>query len=165
MTLFYADKLSIRLDYESELFQTLTYSEDDIAFLPGPTHVRHPSAFTSLPPAPPSSSDSSSETAGQETYPEILGSNIRSGHRPIVLHFNGGEKRLLKGDKSGWWHKMWWISGGVGKLESRREVRAWARRKVEAGGVRKAEDGAWLSWQDLGCGKEEFVEEIWGKEI
>lgn len=164
MTLYHANELKIRLDFESALFQTLTYSEKDIVFLPGSAHIQHPSSFSS-------SSSSSASVGGEDdeldrpkSTTELLGVNVRSGHTPALLHFNGSEKKLLKTGQGGWWSGMWWVSGGVGSPEEKAEVRGWARGKVERGGVRRAEDGTWMSWGELGCAREEFEEEIWGKE-
>jgi hypothetical protein len=88
MTLFYssADKHPLALDYTSSLFQTLTYSEHDVVFIPSQTHLQKVSPI------------------------ELLGVNKISGETPIALHFNGGEKKLLADDQ--WWKDMWWISVG-----------------------------------------------------
>lgn len=131
----------ITLDMTSSLFQTLTYSANDISFLPAPHSL-------ALPPA--------------QLHPKVpLGVNVASGETPVILHFNGGEKALLtrSGGREGWWSRMWFISGGQGTAEEREQVRAWVRWKVLKGGMRVAETGQWVSWEEMGCEKEEVWED------
>lgn len=131
----------ITLDMTSSLFQTLTYSANDISFLPAPHSL-------ALPPA--------------QLHPKVpLGVNVASGETPVILHFNGGEKALLtrSGGREGWWSRMWFISGGQGTAEEREQVRAWVRWKVLKGGMRVAETGQWVGWEEMGCEKEEVWED------
>ncbi|KAL7412095.1 hypothetical protein BDY24DRAFT_416644 [Mrakia frigida] len=129
----------LRPDFESELFQTMTYSKADVEFMRASTGLAsHP--------------DSSSLSSASK---ERLVFNRISGNLPSVLHFNGGEKSLLKE----WWGKMWWVTGGEGEREEREVVREWVKRKVRKGGVTVAKDGRWIGWGELGC---EGGGEVWG---
>lgn len=116
-------------DFESALFQTMTYSERDVVFMRGATGV-----------------DEGREDASSLSRQRLVRNRI-TGHLPTVLHFNGGEKRLLKE----WWGKMWWVTGGEGENEEREATREWVKEKVRRGGVRVAGDGRWVGWEELGC--------------
>lgn len=129
----------------SSLFQTLTYSARDIAFLPSSAGL---SPLASLSPPPP---------AALPALPK-LARNTASGALPVVLHFNGGEKSLLAGTGS-WWERMWFVSGGEGARGEREEVKEWVRERVRRGGVRVAETGEWVGWEEMGCERED----VWGE--
>ncbi|KAL7415146.1 hypothetical protein BDY24DRAFT_433966 [Mrakia frigida] len=110
---------TIKVDFTSDLFQVMTFSEGDMVFMRGRTYLENP-------------------LGGEE---ERLVWNRVTGTLPSVLHFNGGEKRLLKT----WWERMWWITGGEGSEEEREAVKNWVKRKVRKGGVTDAKDGRWMA--------------------
>ncbi|KAL7410116.1 hypothetical protein BDY24DRAFT_372130 [Mrakia frigida] len=132
---------SLHPDFESELFQTMTFSQRDVEFMRASTGLPSHPSFSSALSSPPS---------------ERLMFNRISGTLPIAVHFNGGEKKLL----GEWWGRMWWVTGGEGEREERKAVREWVKRKVRKGGVTVARDGRWISWEELGCERRDG--EVWG---
>ncbi|KAL7417381.1 hypothetical protein BDY24DRAFT_374703 [Mrakia frigida] len=127
---------TLAIDFESDLFQVLAHSEDDMSWVRGKTAIEHPLKGT-----------------GEE---RLLWNRV-SGKLPLAIHFNGQAKKTLKL----WWHKMWWSTGGEGSKEERVKVKNWVKAKARAGGVTVAEDGRWISWEKLGC---EADPAIWGNE-
>ena len=125
----------------STLFQTLTYSSRDIAFLPS-SH--------DLAPAP--------SAPGRPLTAHKLARNTASGSTPVVLHFNGHEKALMNGpmpgngpDRDSWWSRMWFVSGGSGTADEQAHVKRWVRERVRRGGAMVGATGEFLSWEALGC--------------
>ncbi|KAK9459227.1 uncharacterized protein V1516DRAFT_681333 [Lipomyces oligophaga] len=115
--------LPIRIDYESFLFQTMTFSHSDIVFLyseevdlenPESRAISdlldYPVLDEKLVPKPFRDSElinsafltnASNRMRFSDKY---LAWNRVSGHAPAVLHFNGRKEPLET-----WWNKFWWM--------------------------------------------------------
>jgi len=133
----------------SDFFQTLTFSRDDVAFMASPHHLDSRKGASAVPPL------------GLPANPPLLRNKV-SGSLPVVLHFNGEEKSLMSAwslSEPSWWSRMWYVSGGPGSAAEQAEVKAWVRERVRAGGATVAETGEFLSWEKLGCERED----VWGE--
>ena len=174
--------LGIVMDYESELFMTMTHAHGDLKW--GRVNIT-------------TSVDINSDLYLARTHlPALLpnqlelflAQNIISNSTPALLHFNGMKFPLGNNKDTGWWDRMWWFNlpskvmsnedrGRTAKQLFERHVemvRRWGdgvdynNDKVEAKAGRKyggvwTDKGVWMEWGEV-CGEWDFVGRggVWG---
>jgi len=146
------------VDYTSDLFQTMTYSHNDVAFLVNPDEQTRSTTFSGQLSHKQLALEDLGLSATKSRNPKRspwrgrnLAWNKVTNVIPTVLHFNGPKEFL-----DYWWPKMWWYPEGPslrqGLLASTSE---WKAGAVVAEG--------WLSWEAL-CGSEDLFDEVAAKQ-
>lgn len=180
----------VGLDYEMELFQTMTHSHDDIDFfhlnstddlqkaiqakhIVTERHLNFLQEVGEIPPPLPDKPRDQLRTSRLDNLPDHLSwldiplaVNMHVPSVPILLHFNGDKSYLDK-----WWPRMWYHPYARALL--RHHTRSPTRSSVswdDRGGMGGfwTDKGHWLSWKDICGGYEEevFGDGLgeWGKE-
>lgn len=187
------DEFGVGLDYEMELFQTMTHSHYDVDFLRLNNSAGLQTAIKEKgivvdrllnfreileapPPLPEMRQDDTRESDGssldtlpaQLTWLDVpLAINLHVPSVPALLHFNGDKSYL-----DTWWPRMWYHAYSRALLRRRTlspptSSPVWSDDRGGAGGF-WTDGGQWLSWREICGGFENAVfgdgRGEWGKE-
>lgn len=164
------------MDYESQLFMTMTHAHGDlqwrtVSVSSSPIDADSSISSTLFPAPPP---------------PQLsLATNIISNSTPALLHFNGMKFPLGSDADSGWWGRMWWFhlfpdaatpeeQGHRAREVFMKHIERVRNLAAESGGLgidgRQGrfggvwtDAGVWMEWGDI-CGEWDFVGRggVWG---